>query len=130
MVRYNNVHVKLSDLQLHTQKNAVKDQAGVTLGMNIRMFNGNNLPHKVLSTIRQTTKLRNSFKNNMSTDIKLSKAQIPKVIQYGGFLGSLLSKIAGPLMKVAVPIAKTILAPIRITAAASGIDADIQKKIL
>ena len=65
MVRYNNVHVKLSDSQLNTQKNAVKDQAGVTLGMNIRMFNGNNLPHKLLSTIRQTTKLRNSFKNNM-----------------------------------------------------------------
>ena len=65
----------------------------------------------------------------MSTDLKFSKAQISKIIQYGGFLGSLLSKIAGPLMKVAVPLAKNILAPLGFTAAASAIDARIQKKI-
>ena len=65
----------------------------------------------------------------MSTDIKLLKAQILKIIQSGGFLGSLLSKLAGPLMKVAVPLAKNILAPLGITAAASAIDAGIQKKI-
>ena len=47
----------------------------------------------------------------MSTDIKLSKAQITKIIQSGGFLGSLLSKLAGPLMKVTIPVAKNILAP-------------------
>ena len=44
----------------------------------------------------------------MSTDIKLSKAQITKIIQSGGFLGSLLSKLVGPLMKVAIPVAKNI----------------------
>ena len=49
--------------------------------------------------------------------------------QSGGFLGSLLSKLAGPLMKVAVPLAKNILVPLGITAAASAIDARIQKKI-
>ena len=65
----------------------------------------------------------------MSTDIKLSKAQITKIIQSGGFLGSLLSKLAGPLMKVAIPLAKNVLAPLGITAAASAIDAGIQKKI-
>ena len=65
----------------------------------------------------------------MSTDVKLSKAQISKIIQSGGFLGSLLSKLAGPLMKVAVPLAKNILAPLGITAAALAIDAGIQKKI-
>ena len=64
----------------------------------------------------------------MSTDIKLSKVQISKIIQSGGFLGSLLSKLAGPLMKVAIPLAKNVLAPLGITAAAS-IDAGIQKKI-
>ena len=64
----------------------------------------------------------------MSTDIKLSKAQISKIIQSGGFLGSLLSKLAGPLMKVAIPLAKNVLAPLGITAAASAIDAGIQKK--
>ena len=57
--------------------------------------------------------------------MKLSKTQISKIIQFGGFLGSLLSKITGPLMKVAVPIAKNILAPSGITAVASGIDAGI-----
>ena len=70
------------------------------------MLNQNNLPHELLLTTRQKTKLRNAFNNNMSTDIKLSKAQISKIIQSGGFLGSLLSKLAGPLMKVAVPLAK------------------------
>ena len=55
----------------------------------------------------------------MSTDIKISKAQISKIIQFSGFLGSL----AGPLMKVAVPLAKTILVPLGITAAISAIDA-------
>ena len=74
-------------------------------------------------------KLRNAFNNNMSTDLKLSKAHIFKIIQSRGFLGSLLSKLAGPLMKVAVPLAKNILAPLGITAAASAIDAGIQKKI-
>ena len=65
----------------------------------------------------------------ISTDIKLSKAQVTKIMQSGGFLGSLLSKLAGPLMKVAIPLAKNILAPLGITAAASVIDAGIQKKI-
>ena len=64
----------------------------------------------------------------ISTDIKLSKAQVTKIMQSGGFLGSLLSKLAGPLMKVAIPLAKNILAPLGITAAASAIDAGIQKK--
>ena len=76
-----------------------------------------------------TTKLRNATGNNTSTDIKLSKAQISKIIQSGGFLGSLLSKIADPLMKVGAPLTKNILAPLGITAAASAIDARIQKKI-
>ena len=97
--------------------------------MNLRTINGNNLPHELLLTERQKTKLRNAFNNNMSTDIKLSKAQISKIIQSGGFLGSLLSKLAGPLMKVAVPLAKNILAPLGVTAAVSAIDAGIQKKI-
>ena len=57
------------------------------------MFNGNNLPHELLLTTRQKTKVRNAFNNNMSTDIKLSKAQINKIIQLEGFL----SKLLGPL---------------------------------
>ena len=94
------------------------------------MFNGNNLPHELLLTTRQKTKLRNAFNNNMSTDLKLSKAQISKIIQSGGFLGSLLSKLAGLLMKVAILLAKNVLAPLEITVAASAIDAGIQKKYM
>ena len=66
----------------------------------------------------------------MSTDLKLSKAQISKISQSGGFLGSLLSKLAGPLMKVAIPSAKNVLAPLGITAAPSAIDTSIQKKYM
>ena len=53
-------------------------------------------------TTRQKTNLKNVFENNMSTDVKLSKAQISNIIQSGGVLGSLLSKSAGSLMKAAV----------------------------
>ena len=65
----------------------------------------------------------------MATDIKLSKAQIKKLIQSGGFLGKLLRKLAGPLMKVALPLAKNVLAPLVLTVDMSAIDGSIQKKI-
>ena len=66
----------------------------------------------------------------MSTDLKLSKAQSSTIIQSVGFLGSLLTKLAGPLMKVAIPLAKTVSASLGITATASAIDAAIQKNII
>ena len=123
MVEYSKVNVKLSDTQLKKLKTAVKNKTGTALRISLKMFNGNDLPHELLLTTRQKTKLRNAFNNNMSTDLKLSKAQISKIIQSGRFLGSLLSKLAGPLMKVAAPSAKNILAPLGVTAAASAIDA-------
>ena len=128
MVEYSKVNVKLLDRQLKQLETAVKDKAGKTLRMSLKMLNGNDLPHELLLTTRQKAKLRNAFNNNMSTDLTLSKAKISKIIQFGGFSGSLLSKLAGPLMKVPVPLAKNILAPLGITAAASVIDAGIQKK--
>ena len=125
----NTVNVKLSDTQLKKLKTDVKDKTGTTLRMSLNMFDGNDLPHELLLKTRQKTKLRNAFKNNMSTDLKLSKANISTIIQSEGFLGLLLIKLAGPLMKVAVPLANIFLAPLGITAAASPIDAGIQKKI-
>ena len=119
MVEYNKVNVELSDEQVKKLKDAVKDNAGTTLRINFKMFDENDLPHELLLTTRQKTKLRNAFNNNTSTNIKLSKTQIAKIVQSGGFLGSLLSKLAGPLMKV-----------VGITAAASAIDAEIQKKYM
>ena len=98
MVEYSKINVKLTDTQLKKNlKTAVKDKTGTTL--NLKMFDGNNLPHKLLLTTRQKTKLRNAFNNSISTDLKLSKAQI---IRSGGYFGSLLSKLAGQLIKVAV----------------------------
>ena len=129
MVECSKVNVKLSDTQLRKLKTAVKDKTGTTLGISLKMFDGNDLPHELLLTTRQKTKLRNAFNNNMSTDLKFSKAQISKIIQSGGFLGSLLSKLAGPLMKVAILLAKNVLTPLGTTAAASAIDAGIQKKM-
>ena len=85
MVEYNKVNVKLSNSQLNKLKSATKNQTGRTLRMNIKMFNGNNLLHELLLTTRQKTKLGNVFDNNMSTDTKLSEAQISRIIQSGGF---------------------------------------------
>ena len=79
--------------------------------------------------IRQKAKLRNAFNNNMSIDMIFSKARISKIVQSEGFLGSLLSKLAGPLIKVALSLAKNILASLGIIAAASAIDAETQKNI-
>ena len=98
------------------------------------MFSANNLPHELLLTTRKTTKLRNAIENNMSTDIKLSKTQISKIIQSGGFL----SKHTGPLLKTGLPfkknvikpLAKIVLIPLGLTAATSVADAGIQKKVL
>ena len=102
----------------------------------MKNFNKDELPHELLLTTRQNTKLRNAINNaindinnNLETDIKLSKAQIKKLIQSGGFLGKLLSKLAGPLMKVAMPLAKNVLVPLGLTAAISAIGGSIQKKI-
>ena len=125
MIEYIKVNVKLSDTRLKKLKNAVKNKTGTTLRISLKIFNGNNLPHELLSTTRQKTKLRDAF-NNMSTNLKLSKAQISKIIQSGGFLGAFLSKIAGPIV---ITLAKYVLAPLGTTAAASAINAGIKKKI-
>ena len=77
--------------------------------MSLKIFDGNYLLHYLLLTTRQKAKLRNAFSNNMSNDVKLYKAQISKIIESGEFLGSLLSKIAGSLMKVAAPLEKKFL---------------------
>ena len=121
------MHIKITTSKKLTT--AAKNKTGTTLRMSFKMLDRNDLPHELLLTTRQKTKLRNAFENNMSAEIKLSKAQISKIKQFGGFLGSLLSKLEGPLMKVAVPLAKNILAPFGITAAASAIDSGIHKKI-
>ena len=128
MVECNTVNAKLSNLQQNKLKSAVKNKQGTTLRMNAKVFNGNNSPHELLLTTRQTTKLRNAIENNLQTDIKLSKAQISKTIHSGRFLGEIL----GPLLKTGLPLLKSVIKPLGLlglTAASSAIDAGVQKKI-
>ena len=95
-----------------------------------------NFPHELLLTNRQVANLRKAFANHSSTDIKLSKTQLSKMIQSGGFLGKLLGpllKTGLPLIKnVIKPLAKIILIPLGLTAAAAAAaaDAGIHRKIL
>ena len=93
MFEHNTINANLSDSQLNKLKSAVKNRQRTTLRMNAKMFSTNNLPHELLLTTRQTTKLRNAIENNMPTDKKLPKDQISKIIQSGGFIVKLL----GPL---------------------------------
>ena len=129
MVEYSKINCKLTNVQLNKLKKAVKPNEGATLRLGIRNFNKHETPHELLLTTRQNTKLRDAINNNSAIDIKLSEAQINKLIQSGGFLGKSLSKLAGPLMKVAMPLAKNALAPLGLTAAMSATDGSIQKKI-
>ena len=117
MTQYNSLNVKLSNSQLNKLKSAIKNE---------------NFPHKLLLTNRQVANLRQAFANHLSTDIKLSKTQLFKMIQSGGFLGRLLGplqKTRLPLIKnVIKPLAKSVLIPLGLTAATSAADARIHKK--
>ena len=94
--------------------------------------NKTNFPHKLLLTNRQVSNRCKAFANHLSADIKLSKTQVPKMIQSRGFLGTVL----GPLLKAGLPLiknvikpsAKNVLIPLGLTAAASVADAGIHKK--
>ena len=89
-----------------------------------------NFPHELLLTNRQVANIRKAFANHSSIDIKLSETQLSKMIQSRQFLGNLLGKLAGPLTKVAMPLAKNVLAPLGLSAAMSAIDGSIKKKML
>ena len=78
MVEYSKANVKLSDTQLKKLKTAAKDKTGTTLRISLNMFNGNDLPHELLPTVRQKTKLGNVFYNNMSTDLNFLKVKFLK----------------------------------------------------
>ena len=118
MTQYNSLNEKLSNSQLNELKSAMKNKTEAVLGLSPNMVGNSNdetnFPHKLLLTNRQVANLRKAFENNLSTDIKLSKAQLSEMVQLGRFLGRLL----GPLI------------PLGLTAATSAVDAAIHKKIL
>ena len=135
MKQYNSLNAKLSNSKLNKFKSAIKNENEVVLRLSSNMIGDNetNFPHKLL-TNRQVSNLRKAFANHVSADIKLSKTQLPKMIQSGGFLGRLL----GPLLKTGLPLiknsikllAKSVLIPLVLTVATSAVNAGIHKKIL
>ena len=128
MTQYNSLNVKLSNSQLNKFKSAIKNENEevIRLSSNVIGDSETNFPHNLLLTNRQVSNLRKAFGNHLSADIKLSKTQLYKMIQSGGFLGRLL----GPLLKTGLPSAKSALIPLGLTAAASAADVGIHKKIL
>ena len=138
MTQYNSLNVKLSNSQLNKLKSSIKNETDVVLRISSSMVGNSNdntnFPHELLLTNRQVANIRKAFAKNTSTDIKLSKTQLSKMIQSGGFLGRLL----GPLLKTGLPLmksiikslAKSVLLPLGLTTAASAADAGIHKKIL
>ena len=108
MTQYNSLNVKLSNSQLNKLKSAIKNEVVLRLSSNIIGDNETNFPHKLLLTDRQVSSLRKSFANNSSTDIKLSKTQLSKMIQSGEFLSRLLR----PLLKTGLPLIKKVIKPL------------------
>ena len=91
-------------------KSAIKNKSEVVFRLSLSMVGNDeiNFPHKLLLGYRQVANLRKVFANKSSTDIKLSKTQISKMIQSGGFLGRLL----GPLLKTGLPLIKNVIKPL------------------
>ena len=138
MTQYNRLNVKLSNSQLNKFKSAIKNKTEILLRLSSNMIGDSNdeanFPHQLLLTNTQVSNLGKAFANNSSANIKLSKTQLSKMIQSGGFLGKLL----GPLLKTGLPLIsnvikplpKSVLIPLGLTAATSAADAGIHKKIL
>ena len=131
----NSLNVKLSNSQFNKLKSAIKNENEVVLRLSANMIGNDetNFPHKLLLTNRQVLNLRKAFSNHLLTDIKLSKTQLSKMIQSGGFLGRLL----GPLLKKGSPLIKNVIKPLVKSAlillgltAAAAADAGVHKKIL
>ena len=138
MTQYNRLNVKLSNSQLNKFKSAIKNKTEILLRLSSNMIGDSNdeanFPHQLLLTNTQVSNLGKAFANNSSANMKLSKTQLSKMIQSGGFLGKLL----GPLLKAGLPLIsnvikplpKSVLIPLGLTAATSAADAGIHKKIL
>ena len=138
MTQYNSLNIKMSNSQLNKLKSSIKNETDVVLRISSSMVGNSNdntnFPHELLLSNRQVANIRKAFANHSSTDIKLSKTQLSKMIQSGGFLGKLLGpllKTGLPLMKSVIkPLGKSALIPLRLTIAASAADAGIHKKNL
>ena len=136
MAQYNRLNVNLSNSQFNELKSAITNETDVVIRLSPNMIadsnDETNFPHELLLTDRQVSGIRKAFSNNSSVDIKFSKTQLSKIIQSVGFLG----KLFGPLLKTGLPLiknvitllAKSVLIPLGLTAAASAADSGIHKK--
>ena len=137
MTQYNSLNVKLSNSHFNKLKSSIKNETDVVLRISSNIVGNSNdntnFPHELLLTNKQVANIRKAFANHLSIDIKLSKTQLSKMIQSGGFLGRLLGpllKTGLPLMKSVIkPLVKSVLIPLGLTAA-SAADAEIDKKNL
>ena len=128
MTQYHSLNVKLSNSQLNKLKSSLKNENDVVLRISSNMVgksnDNTNFRHELLSTNRQVANIHKAFANHSSIDIKLSKTQLSKMIQSGGFLGKLLGpllKTGLPLMKSVIkPLAESVLIPLGLTAAISS----------
>ena len=136
MTQCNSLNVKLSNLQVKKLKSAIKNETRVVLRLPSNTIGDDetNFPHKLLLTNRQVANLSKAFANKSSTNIKLSKTQLSKMVQLGGLLGRPLGpflKIRLTLIKIVImPLAKSVLIPLGLTAAASVADTGTHKKNL
>ena len=107
MTQHNSLSVKLSNSQLNKVKSAIKNETEVVLRVlsNVIGDEETSFPHKLWLTNRQVANPRKAFANYLSTDIKLSKTQLSKMIQLGGRLAILL----GPLLKTGLPLIKNVI---------------------
>ena len=110
MTQYNSLYVKLSNSQLNKFQSAIKNETEVVLRLLSNTIGDNeaNFPHQLLLTNAQVSNLCKAFANNSSADIKLSKTQLSKMIQSGGFLGRLL----GPLLKTGLLLISNVIKPL------------------
>ena len=107
MANYQEARGKLTNTQLNKLNSATENKTGTILRLNKKNFEDEELPHKLFLTTRQTTKIRNAFANTMSTDTKLSKAQISQIIQSGGSFGCWLGNLGKkPLTNIALSFAR------------------------
>ena len=128
MANYQEMRVKLKNTQLNKLKSAAKSKKGTILRLNNKNFENEELAHELFVTTRQTTKIRNGFANNLSTDIKLSKTQISKLIQSGGSFGSWLGNFGkNALANIAIPLASDNL-PGSLSNLTSNATTKIEKK--
>ena len=122
---------------LNNLKSVIKNETNVVLKLSSNMIGNSNdetnFPPKLFLTYRRIENLCKVFANYTPVNIKLSKIQIPKMIQSGGFLGRLL----GLLLKTGLPLIKNVIKPLTksalilsgLTGAASAEHAGIHKKL-